>query len=257
MSLERRMIRFDRWFVFSTLLVVAALLLSACAPSLPATGGRQTPTAANPGSGPTAAPQPTELPAWALPVVEALAQQLKVGRGAVQVVSVEKVDWPNACLGVEAPGTMCAQVITPGYRVMLEARGQRYEYRTNLDGTVVNQAPEQVLSDVALAWHRDGGIAGFCDELTVYQTGESVAFSCKGGTSEELAQAPLEPAEMEKLNDWTARLVSFEFTQTDPAKADAMTVRVVFMGNGATAPSDADKQAMQEWAAQVFATLTQ
>ncbi len=69
-----------------------------------------------------------------------LATRLNVDPGAITVVSVEQVDWPDGCLGVHAPGIMCTMVITPGYRVVLEANGKQYEYHTNKLGDVVRLA---------------------------------------------------------------------------------------------------------------------
>ena len=56
---------------------------------------------------------------------------------SITVVSVEHMDWPDGCLGVHLPDTMCTQVIVPGYRVVLEANGQRYIYHTNANGSQV------------------------------------------------------------------------------------------------------------------------
>lgn len=69
-----------------------------------------------------------------------LAARLNIDPGAVTLVSVEAVDWSNACLGIETPGIMCAMVITPGYRVVLEADGKQYEYHTNADSSAVKLA---------------------------------------------------------------------------------------------------------------------
>jgi hypothetical protein len=65
-----------------------------------------------------------------------LAARLNVAPDAITVVSVEAVDWPDACLGIHTPDIMCAMVITPGYRVILEADGKQYEYHTNAVGDV-------------------------------------------------------------------------------------------------------------------------
>jgi hypothetical protein len=51
------------------------------------------------------------------------------GSGA-QLIEVEQIDWPDACLGAPDPGELCATVITPGYRVIVEQRGERIEYHT-------------------------------------------------------------------------------------------------------------------------------
>ena len=69
-----------------------------------------------------------------------LAQRLNVDPSVITLVSVEQVDWPDGCLGVHAPGIMCTMVITPGYRVILEANGKQYEYHTNERGDVVRLA---------------------------------------------------------------------------------------------------------------------
>lgn len=76
--------------------------------------------------------------------VEALEKVLSVPVASITVVSVEPVEWPDGCLGVRLPDTMCTQVIVPGYRVVLEANGQRYTYHTNLNGSQVILAEPRI-----------------------------------------------------------------------------------------------------------------
>jgi len=62
-----------------------------------------------------------------------LARRLGLKTEAIiAVVSVEAVDWPSTALGCPQPGLMYAQVITPGYLVILIAQGERYEYHTDM-----------------------------------------------------------------------------------------------------------------------------
>jgi hypothetical protein len=68
---------------------------------------------------------------------EDLARRLGLDPRAVKVVSVREVDWRDTSLGCPKPGMMYAQVITPGYRVVLEADGQAYEYHTDRGARVV------------------------------------------------------------------------------------------------------------------------
>ena len=63
-----------------------------------------------------------------------LAAQLSVEVESIAVVSSEAEQWPDACLGAAKPGTVCAQVITPGFKIVLESGGKQYEYHTD-DGT--------------------------------------------------------------------------------------------------------------------------
>lgn len=69
-----------------------------------------------------------------------LAAALNVSESAIAVVQVAAVDWPDACLGRPGPGEACAQVITPGFLVRLEAQGVGYEYHTNLAGDALRRA---------------------------------------------------------------------------------------------------------------------
>lgn len=68
---------------------------------------------------------------------EDLAQRLGLAPEAIRLVSVEAVEWSDTSLGCPQPGMMYAQVITPGFRVVLEAEGKRYEYHTDRGRVVV------------------------------------------------------------------------------------------------------------------------
>ncbi len=69
-----------------------------------------------------------------------LVSRLQVDPDTIKLVSVEAVEWPDGCLGVQTPGVMCTMVITPGYRVVLEADGKQYEYHTSANGDTVRLA---------------------------------------------------------------------------------------------------------------------
>jgi len=69
--------------------------------------------------------------------VAELAQWLAVDHKLITVLSVEAVEWPDASLGAPEPGKMYAQVITPGYRVVLEADGKMYELHGDERGRFV------------------------------------------------------------------------------------------------------------------------
>ncbi len=64
---------------------------------------------------------------------EDLAGWRRIRPEEIQVVSVEATLWPDASLGCPQPGRMYAQVLTPGYRIVLSAQGRTYEYHTASD----------------------------------------------------------------------------------------------------------------------------
>ena len=65
-----------------------------------------------------------------------LAARLSVNPAAITVTVVEPIDWPDASLGCPQPGMMYAQVVTPGYRIVLEVDGKSYEYHIGGGGLV-------------------------------------------------------------------------------------------------------------------------
>ena len=77
----------------------------------------------------------TGVPGVPGPLIAAVKQdaaaKAKAQPSEVQVVAVAPVDWPDSGLGCHEPGRMYAQIVTPGYRITVEVRGQRSEYHTD------------------------------------------------------------------------------------------------------------------------------
>ncbi|HZD57684.1 MAG TPA: hypothetical protein VE136_13205 [Anaerolineales bacterium] len=59
---------------------------------------------------------------------EDLASRLSLDLDQISLVEAKSVFWRDASLGCPQPGTVYAQVITPGYLITLEANGKKYEY---------------------------------------------------------------------------------------------------------------------------------
>ncbi|HTY90723.1 MAG TPA: hypothetical protein VMC84_06045 [Methanocella sp.] len=60
--------------------------------------------------------------------VKDLAAKLGIQPGNIIVAESREMTWPDASLGMPKPGMVYAQMLTEGYRVVLEAAGKRYEY---------------------------------------------------------------------------------------------------------------------------------
>jgi len=65
-----------------------------------------------------------------------------VSAGDIAVKSVEAVQWRDGSLGCPQPGMNYIMMITPGYRIMLEAKGQAYEYHASLNNVVWCKEPQ-------------------------------------------------------------------------------------------------------------------
>jgi len=82
----------------------------------------------------------TPLPGSEKPLAAVLADLTgRVSAAAtsdVALVSMESTNWSDASLGCPQEGMMYAQVITPGYLMVLEADGQQYTYHTDQNTSV-------------------------------------------------------------------------------------------------------------------------
>jgi hypothetical protein len=78
-----------------------------------------------------------DIPAEMAWLTAAIAEDLGVPPPTVQVVTMEPRDWPDSSLGCPQPDMLYAQVVTPGYMVLVEVSGERIEYHTDERGTLV------------------------------------------------------------------------------------------------------------------------
>ena len=78
---------------------------------------------------------------------EDLAGRLGITTDEISLLEIVEVEWSDSSLDCPQPGMNYLQVITPGYRIVLEAGGQPYEYHTNREAYFVyceNQGPPAI-----------------------------------------------------------------------------------------------------------------
>ncbi|MGQ9501114.1 MAG: hypothetical protein ACUVSF_09110 [Anaerolineae bacterium] len=63
--------------------------------------------------------------------VEDLVQRFAAVRSSIRVIRAAAVEWSDTSLGCPKEGMMYAQVITPGFLVLLSVEGRVYEYHTD------------------------------------------------------------------------------------------------------------------------------
>jgi hypothetical protein len=76
-------------------------------------------------------PEPVQL------ALETAADRLGVSVDELTIETVEPMDWPDTSLGCPKEGQFYAQVITPGYLVLVSAGDTKVEYHTNESDHVV------------------------------------------------------------------------------------------------------------------------
>ena len=193
--------------------------------------------------------QPAQAPFAAEKVaIHQLASNLGISDGAVKVVSATLIEWPDSCLGVAQQGIMCAQIVTPGYLFSLEAGGRQYEYHTNGDASQI------MPGSLAMDWAQKGGIAGVCQNLTVYLSGEAYGQDCRPGGDDLMAV--LTSAQRTQLYAWFDKLANTTIDLSDPkGAADAMTRTADLFSSGSQPATDADKKAVFDFGQSLYRSI--
>ncbi len=124
--------RLNRTRILSCLFISLTLLISACSSS------------SNKDSAPSEAPilvSPEDLDSLVMLAIFDLTLKTGVDPDKIETKSTEEFNFSDASLGVAEPGADYAQVITPGYIIMLIADGETYEYHAS--GERVVQVPTE------------------------------------------------------------------------------------------------------------------
>ena len=103
-------------------LCVTAALLAGCAAATPA------PMTANPPAADAG------LQTLIRAVSDDAARRSGLDASRVRVLEAGPVTWADGALGCPAPGRFYTQALVPGFRVQVEAGGQRFDYHANARG---------------------------------------------------------------------------------------------------------------------------
>jgi len=185
-------------------------------------------------------------------VVQILAENLGLDKNVISLKSNKEVEFADDCPDIAFPRATCAKAVTSGLVIILEANGIEYEYHTSVDGDSILPAT------LALTWTREGGIAGFCDRLTVFLSGEIYGTNCRSQPTETVGSfaSLLSASEQKQFNSWFLKYGEVNLDVSDPAGvADGMSNTLVFYGDGSSEPRETDKQALFEWAQNLYQKL--
>ena len=177
-----------------------------------------------------------------------LATNLGISEKDVRLVSSSVVEWPDSCLGTALQGVMCSQVVTPGFLVVLEARGRQYEYHTGQNASSI------MPGSLAMDWKQQGGIAGFCENITVFLSGEVYGTDCKAGgdNKTDVLGAP----QYALLYAWIDQFGMTAIDLSDPTgMADGMSRLANLYGTGSKEPTKAEQHAMFDFGQQLYHSI--
>jgi len=104
---------------------------------------------------------------------------------------------------------------------------------------------------LAIAWHREGGVAGFCDDVAVYLTGLVTTSDCKGFH----AEAYLSASQLERLYGWLNGLKSMDYNDSNAPIADGMNITLSLNGTGHKQADEQTTRDILDFAATLDAQL--
>lgn len=204
-----------------------------------------------------ASPEPTSEQPLAGPVEKAVIKQLAANLGLpesdISVISYEAVEFSDSCMDIVLEDIQCSQVTTPGRVIILEANGIQYRYHTNENGSRIQPA------NIALIWKREGGIAGFCDTLVVFLSGEVFASQCRPQAEGRMGIFAdlLSAQEQKQFNGWVTKFAETHLDASDPkGVADRMETTLELYGTGSKAPTESEQQALFQFAQDLYQKLT-
>ena len=67
-------------------------------------------------------------------VIDQHSAAFNINPASISVLIDEEVEWPSSALGCAKPGMNYLDVISPGFRVVIEQGGQQYSYHAGRNG---------------------------------------------------------------------------------------------------------------------------
>jgi hypothetical protein len=190
------------------------------------------------------------------PIREFLAGELKLSIDQIKLIDWQPVTWRDGCLGVHKSGEGCIDLIIPGFTLKFQTGSTTSV--VNTDATGKNYRLAQTVETPgplpALSWLRTGGIAGICQNLNVYSTGNYLFWDCKA--DKLLSQGVMPEANSTTLTGPFEKYSSFVWKSMPPAgSADMFIDEIRFYGTGSQAITADEQQKLDTLLATVASSL--
>lgn len=233
---------------------ISLVLITAGCRSVPQASGTQSPT-----PGPTITPNlfGEEAIEKLKPALDFLKEERDISSDQVSIKEFEAVEWPDSCLGLSAPGQACLQVITPGYRAVLDTPEGEFVIHLDSNGSNFRLASEPGLPKGGLpviSWERSGGIAGICHRLTIFSDNTYLLQDCITETT--LSVGTLSSEDAAFITSQVNRFRPFEYEFVPPqGSADMFSDKYSFAGKGSEDPTLQEQEAINEFLGNLSAKL--
>lgn len=212
---------------------------------------------------PTIMPSPNagKTPELVIAVEKYLSEQTGIPLNQITVKDIQETEWPDLCLGAPQGHEMCADVITPGYIILLSTPKGDYTIHTDKIARYIRivQPIQQVdglpAQNPPIIWERSGGIAGICQQFTISFDGIYLLQNCRNNTI--LSQGVLPEGHMSYLTGLINRYSTFQWKSTPlPDLADMFLDQYTFYGQGDEVPTADQQQSLDEYLGNLASELS-
>lgn len=176
-------------------------------------------------------------------------QTIYIDPEQVEIISSEMVEWPDSCLGIEQMGVDCIPENTPGFAVLLEARGLQFAYHSNEVGSQVHPATP------GLTFTRDDDNHTVCDRLVIFLPDTANVCWCEDGEMHAVhvnLQEILSEEEYLLLIDSLTTFSENTVNHPSAEQSNPVMVSLTFHGQGKTFPNANQQDSLIKMAELIF-----
>ncbi len=165
---------------------------------------------------------------------QALSQFLGIEEAEIQLQSLESVTRSDSCLALASPEELCAQQLTPGYRITLLARSATYTYHSDQTGEILRLEEPKPSAPLLISLQPTSAQA--CQSLKIYANGSYIVTGCAAPA----VQGRLLESQLERLIQLATTYAAFDHQS------------IQFFGAGAQTPMTYEKENILQFANQQF-----
>jgi uncharacterized protein YcnI len=155
-------------------------------------------------------------------VLSQASQQLALPISRLQIVSAERKQWSDACLGIRKPGVLCAQVVVPGWQVTVSDGRKNWVYRIGESVTVsydkdaseipnrgnlnavpipTSQLPPPLESGIVFRQMTSGGIANISYQTVLLDDGRLISTRLNDANDSDRRVFRISPQQVKKFQE--------------------------------------------------------
>jgi uncharacterized protein YcnI len=155
-------------------------------------------------------------------VLSQASQQLELPISRLQIVSAERKQWSDACLGIRKPGVLCAQVVVPGWQVTVSDGRKNWVYRIGESVTVsydkdaseipnrgnlnavpipTSQLPPPLESGIVFRQMTSGGIANISYQTVLLDDGRLISTRLNDANDSDRRVFRISPQQVKKFQE--------------------------------------------------------